>query len=156
MSSESMYDGPRLGAMMRVAWQSVWKQIFAGVVAAGYDDVNPAHVGLFRYPGLDQQRPSELANQLQITRQSVNGLLGHLEHHGYLTRGPDINDGRARIVELTPKGRQLQEVIYGQARAAEQQMANTLGTRRFTELRQALEDLNASSLMPSARLPVAE
>ena len=156
MSSESLQGGPYLGAMLRVTWQSVWKHIYDGVVAAGYDDVNPAHVGLFGYPGLDQQRPSELANRLQITRQSVNDLLGHLEHHGYLTREPDLNDGRARIVELTPKGRQLQDVCHERARTAEQLMAATLGARRFTELKQALEDLNASSLTQSARLPAAE
>jgi hypothetical protein len=91
--------------MMRFAWQWLWKQIFSGVVAAGYDDVNPAHVALFRYPGLDQQRPSALAEQLQITKQSVNDLPGHLEHHGYVTREPDPNDGRARIVDSPQRTR---------------------------------------------------
>lgn len=141
MSSETTNGGPHVGAMMRRAWQQVWKQIFSGVVAAGYHDVNPAHVGLFRYPGLDGQRPSELAEQLQITKQSVNDLLGHLETHGYLTREPDPNDGRARVVRLTAKGRQLQKTIYGQAQAAEQRIADTLGARRYTQLRHALEDL---------------
>lgn len=141
MSSGSEYGGPLVGAMMRGAWQSVWKQIFAGVVAAGYDDVSPAHVGLFRYPGLDRQRPTELADQLQITKQSVNDLLGQLEHHGYLTREADPNDGRARVVRLTAKGRRLQKTIHGQAQASEQRIADTLGPRRFTQLRQALVDL---------------
>jgi DNA-binding MarR family transcriptional regulator len=136
-----MNGGPYLGAMMRLAWQWVWKQIFSGVVAAGYDDVNPAHVGLFRYPSLDRQRPSELADQLQITKQSVNDLLGHLEQHGYLTRESDPNDGRARVVRLTTKGRQLEKTINGQAQAAEQQIADMLGPRRFTQLRYALEEL---------------
>jgi DNA-binding MarR family transcriptional regulator len=139
-----MDGGPLVGAMMRHAWQQVWKQIFSGVVATGFEDVNPAHVGLFRYPGLDGQRPSDLAEQLQITKQSVNDLLGHLETHGYLTREPDPNDGRARVVRLTAKGRQLQKVIHGQARAAEQQIADTLGARRYTQLRHALEDLTAN------------
>ena len=143
MSTESTGGGPHVGAMMRLAWQWVWKEIFSGVVAAGYDDVNPAHVALFRYPGLDRQRPSELADQLQITRQSVNDLLGHLDQHGYLTREPDPNDGRARVVRLTQKGRQLQKTIHGHARAAEQRIADTLGARRFTQLQRALEDLTA-------------
>ena len=141
MSSDFTDDGPLVGAMLREAWQSVWKQIFAGVVAAGYDDVNPAHVGLFRYPGLDRQRPSELADQLQITKQSVNDLLGHLEDRGYLTREPDPNDGRARVVRLTPSGRRLQKTIHGEARASEQRIVDTLGPRRFTQLRAALVDL---------------
>jgi DNA-binding MarR family transcriptional regulator len=129
--------------MMRLAWQRVWREIFSGVAAAGYDDVNPAHVALFGYPGLDRQRPSELAERLQITRQSVNDLLGHLEHHGYITREPDPADGRARVVRLTARGRQLQETIHGQARVAEQRIAETLGASRFAQLQRALEDLTA-------------
>jgi DNA-binding MarR family transcriptional regulator len=141
MSSGSEYGAPLVGAMTRRVWQSVWQEIFVGVAAAGFDDVNPAHVGLFRYPGLDRQRPTELADQLQITKQSVNDLLGHLEHHGYLIREPDPNDGRARLVRLTAKGHKLQKTIHGQAQASEERIAATLGARRYAQFRQALEDL---------------
>jgi len=151
MSRGSETEGPHVGAMMRLAWQRVWRDIFSGVAAAGYDDVNPAHVALFGYPGLDRQRPSELAERLQITRQSVNDLLGHLEHHGYLTREPDPADGRARVVRLTPRGRQLQETIHGQARAAEQQIADTLGPSRFAQLQRALEDLTSVAVPDDPR-----
>lgn len=51
---------------------------------AGYDDLNPAHVGLFRCPTLDGLRPTELADQHQITKQSINDLLRHLDQSGYL------------------------------------------------------------------------
>ncbi len=66
-----------VGAMLRVVWQWVRDQMYAGVVAAGYDDLNAAHVGLWRYPGLDGLRPSQLADRAGITKQSVNDLLGH-------------------------------------------------------------------------------
>jgi DNA-binding MarR family transcriptional regulator len=141
MSRESPNRGPYLGALLRVGWQFVRQQIFTGVVASGYDDLNPAHVGLFRYPTLDRRRPSELADQLQITRQSVNDLLGHLEQRGYLTREPDPADGRARVVRLTAAGRNLEKAINGQALAAEQEIAALLGSRRFSQLRTALEEL---------------
>jgi len=127
--------------MLRVGWQWVRHQIFSGVLAAGYDDLNPAHVGLFRYPTLDRQRPSELADQLQITRQSVNDLLGHLEQCGYVAREADPADGRARVVRLTAKGRRLETTVNGQAQAAEVQIAAVLGPRRFSQLRNALEEL---------------
>lgn len=129
---------------MRLGWQWVRDEIFTGVVAAGYDDVTPAHVGLFRYPGLNGQRPTELAEQLQITKQSVNDLLGHLEQHGYLTRDPDLTDGRARVVHLTPKGRRLEETVTSQSKAAEVRIAEMLGPRRFTRLRHALEELSGA------------
>jgi len=82
--------------MLGVVWQWVRDQLYAGVVAAGYDDLNAAHVGLWRYPGLEGLRPSQLADRRGITKQSVNDLLAHLEQHGYLMRVPDPADGRAR------------------------------------------------------------
>ncbi|MGH9079307.1 MAG: MarR family winged helix-turn-helix transcriptional regulator [Acidimicrobiales bacterium] len=111
------------------------------MVAAGYD-VNRAHVGVFRYPTLDKQRLTDLAEELQITKQSVNDLLGHLEHHGYVTRKSDPSDGCARVVRLTPKGRRLEVAINAQAQAAEHRIAEMLGPPTFQLLHKTLEDLS--------------
>jgi DNA-binding MarR family transcriptional regulator len=144
MSSDSFAhpDGersPYVGALFRVVWQWVRDQLYAGVVAAGFDDLNQAHVGLWRYPGLEGVRPSQLAERAGITKQSVNDLLGHLEHHGYLLRVPDAADGRARVIRLTTKGRRLQETIYAAAGSAQGQIAEILGPRRFAQLHSTLE-----------------
>ena len=74
-----------------------------------------------------------------LTKQSVNDLLGHLEHHGYLSRVPDPFDGRARVIRLTSKGRRLQQTIYDQAGAAEHRIAEILGPRRFAQLHSCVE-----------------
>jgi len=145
MSSDSRPEdqtrgkGPYVGAMMRIGWQWVRAQIYSGVVAAGYDDLNPAHVGLIRYPTFEGLRPTMLAEQVGITKQSVNDLLGHLEGRGYLVRMPDPTDGRARVIRLTAKGRRLGETINAEAQAAERRIAEILGPRRFAQLRSSLE-----------------
>jgi DNA-binding MarR family transcriptional regulator len=125
--------------MLRDVWQWVRDQMYAGVVATGYDDLNAAHLGLWRYPGLDGLRPSQLADHAGITKQSVNDLLGHLEAHGYLQRVPDSADGRARVIRLTSKGQRLQETIYAEAGAAQQRIAEILGPRRFAQVHDSLE-----------------
>ena len=130
---------PYVGAMFRVVWQWVRDQLYAGVVAAGFDDLNAAHVGLWRYPGLDGQRPSQLADRAGITKQSVNDLLGHLEGHGYLSRVPDSADGRARVIRLTSKGSRLEQTIYAEAGAAQLRIAEILGPRPFAQLHRSLE-----------------
>ena len=141
-SDSSVPDGqrpPYVGAMLRVVWQWVRVQLYARVVAAGFDDLSAAHVALWRYPGLEGVRPSQLADRVGITKQSVNDLLGHLEGHGYLLRVPDSVDGRARVIRLTAKGRRLQETIYAAAGAAQQQIEEILGPRRFAQLHSSLE-----------------
>ncbi len=146
MSSDSLaMDHPSgepnryIGATIRVVWQWVRDQIYAGVVAGGYEDLNAAHVGLWRYPGLDGLRPSELADRIGITKQSVNDLLGHLERQGYLQRVPDPSDGRARVIRLTSRGRRLEQTIYSQAQAAQMRIAEILGPRRFNHFHSSLE-----------------
>lgn len=137
-----------VGAMLRVVWQWVREQLYAGVMEAGYTDLNPAHVALFRYPSLDGYRPTRLAEELQITKQSVNDLLGHLEARGYLVRKPDPTDGRARVVALTAKGRRLERTINAEARKAELRIAAMLGERSFTQFRRTLETL-VNELVPT-------
>jgi len=123
---------------MRVVWQWVWAENFAAAVRAGFDDVNPAHVSLFRFPGLDNCRLTDIAQRMQITKQSVHELIGHLEALGYLTREPDPTNHRARLVRLTTKGQALQETIRRQALRIEQHVAAIIGPRRFVELKEAL------------------
>jgi DNA-binding MarR family transcriptional regulator len=138
--------------MFRVVWQWVRDQLYAGIVAAGFDDLNAAHVGLWRYPGLEGVRPSQLAERAGITKQSVNDLLGHLEHHGYLLRVPDAADGRARVIRLTAKGRRLEEAIYAAAGSAQLQIEGILGPRRFAQLHSSLE-LLTEQLVDSRAIP---
>ncbi len=146
MSSDSLLGGNPsdepiryIGAMLRVVWQWVRDQLQAGVAIAGYDDLSAAHVALWRHPGLDGLRPSQLAEQLGITKQSVNDLLGHLERRGYLERVPDAADGRVRVIRLTPLGRQLEQTIYSEAQAAQMRIAEILGPQRFAQLHSSLE-----------------
>jgi DNA-binding MarR family transcriptional regulator len=157
MSSDSLERpnderGPYIGAMLRVVWQWVRDRLYEGVVAAGFDDLTAAHVGLWRYPGLEGLRPSQLADRVGITKQSVNDLLGHLEQHGYLLRGPDSADGRARVIRLTTKGRRLEQTIYAEAGAAQLRIAEILGPQRFAQLHSSLEllsdQLGASPTVP--------
>ena len=141
MSSNTDLPPPYIGFEMRVVWQWVWELNMEAATQAGYDDVTSAHVSLFRYPGLDGYRLTDIAQRMQITKQSVHELIGHLEHLGYLVRDPDPTNRRARLVRLTPKGKGLQEVIRLQAQASEHQIAEILGARRFAQLKQTLATL---------------
>jgi DNA-binding MarR family transcriptional regulator len=85
--------------------------------------------------------PSELAEDLQITKQSVNELLGYLERRSYLIREIDPEDSRRRRIRLTEKGRQVQAISYTVAQQAERDAADLIGEQRMADLRRNLEDL---------------
>lgn len=137
----SRSDGPFIGGLTRLVWQAVRRRIYADVIAAGFDDLNPAHVAVFRYPTADGMRPSDLAEEMQITKQSVNGLLGHLERQGYVVRQADADDNRSRRIRLTTKGRRLEETVWSAAEGAQREAAEVIGARRMRELRRSLTEL---------------
>lgn len=142
LAGDATEHGPRIGALLRLAWQRIRERIYSGVRSDGYGDLNPAHVALFRYEGLDGQRPTQLAESMQITKQSVNDLIRHLERCGYAECRPDPHDKRARRVRLTAMGRQLEAAIQKHARAAEKELEHQLGPVRFRELLTTLRKMN--------------
>jgi DNA-binding MarR family transcriptional regulator len=126
---------------MRIGLQWVRDFIQASVAAAGFEDLGRFHVGMFQYPTADGVRPTELAESLQITKQSVNDLLRDMEARGYLTLAADPTDGRARIIRLTAAGHELERATHEAAKAASEAFEQILGSRRYAALYAALDEV---------------
>lgn len=54
-----------------------------------------------RDPGMSV---GDLARHLTVSRQSLAGVINHLESEGLIAGTPDPNDGRSRLLRLTPHG----------------------------------------------------
>ena len=141
MSSEIEGRRPYIGSRMRIGLQWVRDYVHASVIAAGFEDLGRFHVGMFQYPTADGLRPTALAESLQITKQSVNDLLRDMEAKGYLTLVPDPTDGRARIIQLTATGHELEQTTHEAARAASEAFEQVLGRRRYAALYAALDEV---------------
>ncbi len=58
-----------------------------------------------RNPGISV---SELLKILRVTKQSLSRVLSQLVREGFITQRPGIRDRRRRLLELTPKGNELE------------------------------------------------
>jgi DNA-binding MarR family transcriptional regulator len=134
---------PLIGALLRVPWETVRRRMLTGLHERGFTDLVAAHVDVWRYPGPDNQRPSELATQTRMTKQALNYLLGQLEELGYLTRETDSDDQRSRRIRLTPRGDAATKAIYEIVQEVEGDWERQLGPRKFGQLRRLLTELNA-------------
>lgn len=144
MSSDDQNDNSppvQIGALLRWALHEIRARIYAGVVEAGFSDVRPPHVTLFRWPGPDGRRPTEVGADAQISKQRVNDLLRDLEGLGYLRLESDPSDSRARIIRLTERGHGLHRTAVGIHAAIEEEWAAKVGDRRYHALRTTLADL---------------
>jgi DNA-binding MarR family transcriptional regulator len=133
---------PLIGALLRVPLETVRGRMLERLHENGFDDLEAAHLTVLQYPGPQGKRPSELAAQLQISKQALNYLLGELERLGYLERLPDPDDRRSKRIALTPRGMSIIPVIRGAVGEIEAAWAEQLGRKRFAELRSLLVDLN--------------
>jgi len=61
-----------------------------------------------RYP---QMTVSELLGILRITKQSLSRVLGQLVRQGFIVQRPGLRDRRQRLLELTPKGVDLERQL---------------------------------------------
>lgn len=146
-----MWPRPPIGALLRLGLHEIRRRIYEDVVAAGFDDLRPAHVTLFRWPGPDGRRPTEIAGDVQLSKQRVNDLLRDLEALGYLNLEADRDDSRARIVRLTARGKELHRRAVATHAATEREWEQIVGEHRYRELRETLSDLALPPAAAAAR-----
>src|SRR4051794_128437 len=82
-------------------------EVAARLQAGGFDDTTSAHQAVFENIDRGGTRLTVLAARSGMTHQSMGELVQYLERRGYLERRPDPSDGRARLVHLTTRGRDL-------------------------------------------------
>lgn len=133
---------PPMTLLLRRPAQVVRQRLLAGLHEAGFDDILPAHLGVFQHPGPDGVRPGLLAARNQASKQAMNHLLHQLEESGYLVRRPHETDRRIRVVQLTERGWGALEVIRRVAVELERCWADALGEELYRSVRQGLARLD--------------
>jgi DNA-binding MarR family transcriptional regulator len=124
-----------IGALLRVPAQAIHRRIITGLNAAGFEELRLPHMAVWQFPGPDGVRPGVLAERAGMSKQAMNQLLGSLEGLGYLTRGDHPEEGRARVVRLTKRGRAAYAKIHEILRDIEGEWSADLGAKDFTQLK---------------------
>lgn len=75
-----------------------------GLADRSFTDVRPVHGFAFARLAGAPASTAQLAQHLGITKQATSELVEHLVQCGYLTRTPDPDDRRARLLVLTERG----------------------------------------------------
>jgi DNA-binding MarR family transcriptional regulator len=127
-----------IGALLRVPAQAIHRRIIAGLNAAGFDELRVPHMAVQQFPGPDGVRPGVLAERAGMSKQAMNQLLRSLEGLGYLTRSAAPDEGRARLVRLTKRGRAAYTTIHEILRDIEREWSAALGPADFARLKKLL------------------
>jgi DNA-binding MarR family transcriptional regulator len=132
---------PTVPALVSLVAGSGAPGLRAAFAAAGLDGIRPAQAVALVPLAAGGLHASDLADQLRVSRQAVAQAVAALERHDYVVRGPHPSDARARVIELTPRGRQALRVMRSNALNVEKRWRDALGEKRFSELRDTLVEL---------------
>ncbi len=141
MVSKAEVDELNLGLLLFVPYRALENRVFAGLTAAGFDDVTLAQARVFQRIGPDGTRLTELAQAAQVTKQSAGFLVDQLERAGYVERKADPTDARARLVCVADHGAEAARVAAAVIAEVEADWIAHIGARAMTELRQTLSRL---------------
>jgi DNA-binding MarR family transcriptional regulator len=135
-------------AVLRLAAQLV-EGIQHGVAERGFDDVRPMHGFAFEFLSTGPVTAAQLAAHLGVTKQATSELVQYLIDRGYVTRTPDPVDRRARLLELTDRGRECTRA----AQDAAQRTVKTWELRLSPGQAAALRDGIAAAVLPGPLRP---
>jgi len=135
-----MSGPPYVAALLRMAYQQARERQLEAQAKRGFSDLNQALLSVLVYPPPDGERPSDLAERTNMTKQAMNYLLNQLEQLGYVERR--ANQRGRRLVYLTKKGWAVFETQWNAMQKLEDEWAKKIGKKRFADFRGVLQELS--------------
>lgn len=128
---------PDLGILLFVAYRHMEQRAFGAVAAAGHS-ITLAQARVFRRVAEEGSRLTTLAESADVTKQTAGVLVDNLVESGYLERRPDPTDGRARLITITARGREVQAIGREAVARIEVEWLDHLGQADMDRLRSVL------------------
>jgi len=129
-----------LGVLMFIPYRHLERSVLEVVVAAGHP-ITLAQARIFQRIDPAGIRLTTLAESAQVTKQTAGTTVDELEPAGYVARVPDPSDGRARLVTITDRGREVIAIASREQQRIEAEWYRHLGPEAWDELHRALTAL---------------
>ena len=113
-------------------------ELDAGLAAAGFGDLRPAHGYALSRLSFGGATAVQLARHLGMTKQSAGQLVDGLERGGYVRRVPHPTDRRGKLLELTDRGWACVRAAEGLLAGIEDRLADQLGADQLAALKTSL------------------
>jgi len=127
-----------VGALLRVPAQAIHRRLINELNTAGFEELRVPHMAVLQFPGPDGVRPTTLAERAGVSKQAIDQLLRSLEGYGYIERSDAPDEGRARTVHFTRRGRAAYSKVHDILRDIEREWSEELGPKDFAKLKALL------------------
>ena len=108
---------------------------------AGFGDIRDPHMQIFGNVRSGGIRLTELADRAQLSLAATSELVNDLEEMGYLIRRPDPADGRAKLIDLTKRGRDAMATAGDRVADIERRWSKLVGASDFAHMCRTMQRL---------------
>lgn len=138
--SQTSDSEPSLGVLLYIPYRHMEQRILRAVAAAGHQ-ISLAQARVFQRIDPHGSRLTRIAESAQVSKQAAKFLVDQLERGGYVERVADPDDGRARMVHITPRGYDVIRIATDEQTKIESEWVAHLGSQATDELRRVLLQL---------------
>jgi DNA-binding MarR family transcriptional regulator len=136
------HSTPDLGILLALAFQQFVREMHVDLAERGYDDLGRSDGFVFRALAAEPMTVSALAARLEISKQGAGQIIDDMERRGYVVRTPHPGDARARLVELSARGKGALKAARAFHRRREAQLVDEHGVRAVRLLRELLTSVS--------------
>jgi DNA-binding MarR family transcriptional regulator len=127
-----------LGILLTVSLRGFVDLLHGELGRKGFADVRPPFGVVFRSLRDGPLTLTDLAARLGVTKQAVAKVVSEMAGKGLLRRRPDARDSRAKLLELTPRGRRAMSTAIGIGADIERRLREQVGDGPVDGLTQTL------------------
>lgn len=131
----------QLPFLLMRAQSAVSERINDRISRRGHPTLRPIHGLVFTRISQAGASINDIAAFIGVTKQSAAAIVDALESDGYVTRRTDPDDRRARLIELTERGRTVTRLATAAAAAEADTLADAMGDGVLAEVLDALRVL---------------
>lgn len=140
-SRELPADRQAIGQLLARLLREFRHDLAAPRAEAGFGDIRDPHMQIFGNVRMGGIRLTELADRAQLSLAATSELVNDLEVLGYVLRRADPADGRAKLIDLTKRGRNAMAAAGDRVADIEQRWLKLVGAKDFAHMCRTMQRL---------------
>lgn len=133
--SERNRIDPNLGLLADRLTTALQDALRDELTGPGHDRIGPRHRAVLAHLEPEGNRAIDLARRCGQHKQVIGTLVDDLESLGYVRRGPDPSDRRAKLVIPTDLGLRQTSQIDATMQKIEHRLADALGEQQYQDFK---------------------
>jgi DNA-binding MarR family transcriptional regulator len=133
-STDAAADRQAIGQLLARLLRVFREDLAAPRAEAGFGDIREPHMQIFGNLRMGGVRLTELAERASLSLAAASELVDDLQDMDYLIRRPDPADGRAKLIDLTQRGRDAMSAAGQRVDDIELRWSQLVGPKDFERM----------------------